>query len=448
MKSTPGSAPGCGNSLPKDASPQATSTSAQLLMFSLPTSPALPSATSSPAYPAGRSRSPLPASPQISLFGPGHAHVLRSPAPAKRKAALNAVASAYFRILSEPEYLPAVSAGTNGPLTRGTFGRTFLGSSASAALQSSLENRLVERMERFGSPEYELVWKSRPMALGRPILQRQASRHPTSDNGSGGWPTPQVCQGPNAGRNRGKDWGGERRRLTAQSVEGIMIGAGWSTPKANGRTGECKHGEGGADLQTMAGWATPKDRDYRSESATQENLEKQWTHPRGKDLNKQATHLVGWSTPQVADSRGRTGPASKNRDLSRDALQSAGWPTPNATRNGQGESPDAKEKRGMNPGLNPADAAALASGTTPSGTPASTANSDGSRLLLNPFFSGWLMGFPTEWTLCGLRALASLSPRPSKAAPPSSKPTATQSIPSSPQSSSSPLSMPSKTPNT
>jgi len=36
------------------------------------------------------------------------------------------------------------------------------------------------------------------------------------------------------------------------------------------------------------------------------------------------------------------------------------WPTPNATNNGAGEEPGAKAARGMNPGLNPADAARLA----------------------------------------------------------------------------------------
>ena len=47
------------------------------------------------------------------------------------------------------------------------------------------------------------------------------------------------------------------------------------------------------------------------------------------------------------------------------ACQLAGWPTPNATNNGQGEDPDAKQRRGMNPGLNPSDAARLAGWNTP-----------------------------------------------------------------------------------
>jgi hypothetical protein len=43
----------------------------------------------------------------------------------------------------------------------------------------------------------------------------------------------------------------------------------------------------------------------------------------------------------------------------------AGWPTPNTINNGSGEDPEAKIRRGMNPGLNPADAARLAGWPTP-----------------------------------------------------------------------------------
>ena len=53
----------------------------------------------------------------------------------------------------------------------------------------------------------------------------------------------------------------------------------------------------------------------------------------------------------------------------------SGWPTPNATNNGAGEEPMAKVHRGLNPGLNPADAARLAGWPTPmAGTPAQKGN--------------------------------------------------------------------------
>jgi hypothetical protein len=50
----------------------------------------------------------------------------------------------------------------------------------------------------------------------------------------------------------------------------------------------------------------------------------------------------------------------------------------------------------------------LASGTEPNGSPAAT----GKRAALNPAFSLWLMGYPTEWASCG--ALVTRSSRTSR----------------------------------
>ena len=79
--------------------------------------------------------------------------------------------------------------------------------------------------------------------------------------------------------------------------------------------------------------------------------------------------LWGWPTPTTAQGgpevtqkrpsghRGTANPAG--------VAQLAGWPTPTTTNNGKGEDPEAKVRRGMNPGLNPADAAMLAGWGTP-----------------------------------------------------------------------------------
>lgn len=74
----------------------------------------------------------------------------------------------------------------------------------------------------------------------------------------------------------------------------------------------------------------------------------------------------GWPTPHANSS---TGPGAEGRDGGlkiQTAVQTAGWPTPTATNNGKGEDPEAKGLRGLNPGLNPADAALLAGWSTAS----------------------------------------------------------------------------------
>lgn len=59
--------------------------------------------------------------------------------------------------------------------TRGTYGPLFIGSSRSAALQSSLANRLQARMDVNGSPGYRLTWKTWDMQSGPPICALRAS---------------------------------------------------------------------------------------------------------------------------------------------------------------------------------------------------------------------------------------------------------------------------------
>src|SRR4051812_36442401 len=160
-------------------------------MFKGATLPDTSDAISSRASAAGRS--PCGSlDGQFSLFGPAPVPAPRSRPPAKRKPAPGAKAETYFRILTAPEFSPAVTAGTNGPLTRGTFGRNFIGSSRTAALQSSLASRLQARTDLSGSPEYALRWKSWAMALGPQTCALRASHRRTSDNASTGWPSPQA----------------------------------------------------------------------------------------------------------------------------------------------------------------------------------------------------------------------------------------------------------------
>ena len=91
---------------------------------------------------------------------------------------------------------------------------------------------------------------------------------------------------------------------------------------------------------------------------------------RGSVRRTSGNDFGSWPTPTARDHKGGyIGGRIRNGKISTDSLdvtaQLTGWPTPNATNNGRGEEPDAKEKRGMNKGLNPADAARLAGWPTP-----------------------------------------------------------------------------------
>lgn len=149
----------------------------------------------------------------------------------------------------------------------GTSGRSFPVSSASAALQQSLESRLRAKTASPGSTLYRLIWKVRVTPAGRLIPALRASVRRTSGSVCTGWPTP-----------------------LSNSTNGV------------GTSGR----QGGLNLQTAvsyAGWGTPAARDWKDTPgmATQ--------RPDGRSrmdqLPRQAA-LAGWTTPMANDATGST----------------------------------------------------------------------------------------------------------------------------------------------
>lgn len=73
-----------------------------------------------------------------------------------------------------------------------TCGRSGLGSSVSAVLQQSLENRLRDRLDVNGSPEYRLTWKRWDMPSGQSISALRASAVRRDGSGFIGWHSPSA----------------------------------------------------------------------------------------------------------------------------------------------------------------------------------------------------------------------------------------------------------------
>ena len=298
--------------------------------------------------------------------------------------------------------------------TSATSGPSSSVSSASAALQSFLVSRLQARTAWSGSTLYRLTWKERATPAQRQISALRASARRTSDSdfGGSGWPTTGAMDGNRAGVEQSYDhWiqSAERHKLRGVSKHFHLNAA--------------------ADA---AGWPTPN-----------------------------ASVIEAKSKPPIIGNRKPTDPQISTADV---AVHLAGWPTPNTTNNGKGEDPEAKIRRGMNPGLNPADAAMLAGWRTPTCQSPNSLRGNGqdpekrvaqghtvnltdevnwlknnpqpARLTatgemltgssagmesggqLNPAHSRWLMGLPPEWDACA----PTVTPSSRKLRKPSSKP--------------------------
>jgi len=241
--------------------------------------------------------------------------------------------------------LSAAQARKKGLLTSGTYGQTSIGSSSSAALQSSLESRLQARLSSLGSTLYKLTWKPWVTPSGVSRFRLRASVLRTSVTDCSGWPTATASDSRGLPGYR-KD-GAPKPELTA--------------------------------VAQFASWATPSARDWKSASASTEfleqRLEQRLEQSRGKPLSEQAFTLVGWQTP-TANTPGGT----PDQALARKEKVSCG--------NSVTCLPHQVQLIGP--------ARLTVSGEMLTGSAAGT-ESGGQ---LNPAHSRWLMGLPAEWCDC------------------------------------------------
>lgn len=121
--------------------------------------------------------------------------------------------------------LSARQAKALGLLTSGTYGPRSIGSLNSAALQSSLENKLRATTASLGSTLYKLTWKDRVTPQGQPICALRASARRTSDNACTGWPTTTATDAVR-GVKDARPWD------TGKPLGQIVALAGWPTARS------------------------------------------------------------------------------------------------------------------------------------------------------------------------------------------------------------------------
>jgi hypothetical protein len=300
-----------------------------------------------------------------------------------------------------PANLSARQAKEAGLMTSGTFGPPSSTSSASAALQSFLENRLRASTQMLGSTLYKLTWKAWVTPSGRSRSRLRASAHRISETELTGWPTP-VAQPANGTPERFLERKRESMARGSQSM-GVCL----------------------SDIQMvalLAGWATPMSQDDKV-GASMKTCQP-------VALSRQ-TPLAGWPTATVNDATGSKyaysqGDHDKPTLKLAGTVDLAGWPTPTVGNAMGSQSFEGLSSTGKTPDGRKVAVSLnhIASMTGPARLTVSGEMLTGSFAgmesggQLNPAHSRWLMGLPPEWDACAVTAMQSMPKRQSRSSKP------------------------------
>lgn len=317
-------------------------------------------------------------------------------------------------------------AGRRRTKTKDISGQCSFGSSESADLQYALANRLMDRLDVDGSPEFVLTWRRSAMPSGSPVSVLRARARRTSDRGFTGLPTPKGRDRGRKGRNK-SNRGGGNANLDEQIY---MKLTGVPTPKQTDGDNGLRSSEGaekeyqrkgmGSDLPTivaLTGVPTPRSMDSTS------NVE--YENPKsGTTLGGMARSLLG-GVPTESARDWKDGRASQetmegnSRPLNEVMVNGLmGVPTPRVA-SGGAASGCGNADRAHRHRLEDTIQLVSDSGTISTSSPARTGGSS----VLNPAYSLWLMGYLSDW----LMVAPVKEPRVRKSSRPSETPSSRKS---------------------